>query len=175
MIFAIRHGAESDFYNQLNFRSEAKKIFFKFDPVYDAKAETETNGQTRFGFIENSEKDADYKRGIGSGDGFAFSWRGRNVTSINKWGFPNLDERGPAYTNEWDMFSVNTDTQVQFSHESGPEFSITAVTEQQEDDSYGAVPRLLHACDSRQRWSRDSRLAQHYRVCHARQKVLQSR
>ena len=139
VIFAIRHGAESDFYNQLNFRSEARKKYsFKFDPVYDAKAETETNGQTRFGFIENSEKDADYKRGIGSGDGFAFSWRGRNVTSINKWGFPNLDERGPAYTNEWDMFSVNTDTQVQFSHESGPEFSITAVTEQQEDDSYGS-------------------------------------
>jgi hypothetical protein len=136
VIFAIRHGAESDFYNQLNFRSQEKKKYsFKFDPVYDAKAETETNGQKRFGFIENSDKVADYSRGLNDGDGFAFSWHGRNVLSINEWGFPNLEERGPRYTNEWDMFSVNTDTQVQFSHESGPELSITAVTEQQEEEA----------------------------------------
>ena len=132
VLFVIRHGAETDFYNQLNFKSTQKKRYsFKFDPVYDAKAETLTNGQTRFGFIENSEKEADYSR-----NGITFSWKGRNVTSINIYGFPNLGERGPLYTNEWDMFSVNTDTQVQFSHESGPEFTITAVTEQQEDSTY---------------------------------------
>lgn len=127
VIFVIRHGSESDFYNQLNFEADERKRYsFKFDPVYDVKAETLTNGQTRFGIIENSEKEATYSR-----KGFKFSWNGRNKTSTNAWGFPNLEERGPRYTNEWDMFSVNTDTQVQFSHEAGPEFSITAVTEQQ--------------------------------------------
>jgi hypothetical protein len=131
VIFVIRHGAESDFYNQLNFEADKRKRYsFKFDPVYDVRAETLTNGQTRFGIIENSEKEANYSR-----SGFKFSWNGRNKTSTNEWGFPNLDERGPRYTNEWDMFSVNTDTQVQFSHESGPEFSITAVTEQQKEEA----------------------------------------
>lgn len=132
VIFAIRHGSESDFYNQLNFQSNDRKRYsFKFDPVYDVNAETLTNGQKRFGLIENSDTLADYER-----SGFKFSWYGRNVTSTNEWGFPNLKERGPRYTNEWDMFSVNTDTQTQFSHESGPELAITAVTEQQKDSSY---------------------------------------
>ena len=131
VIFAIRHGSESDFYNQLNFQSDDRKRYsFKFDPVYDVNAETLTNGQKRFGLIENSDTLADYER-----SGFKFSWYGRNVTSTNEWGFPNLKERGPRYTNEWDMFSVNTDTQVQFSHESGPELAITAVTEQQKEEA----------------------------------------
>ena len=131
VIFVVRHGSESDFYNQLNFEADERKRYsFKFDPVYDVKAETLTNGQTRFGIIENSEKEATYSR-----KGFKFSWNGRNKTSTNAWGFPNLEERGPRYTNEWDMFSVNTDTQVQFSHEAGPEFSITAVTEQQKEEA----------------------------------------
>jgi len=131
VIFVVRHGAESDFYNQLNFESETRSRYsFKFDPVYDAKAETLTNGQKRFGFIENSKQTAEYS----SGD-VTFSWFGRSTSSINDWGFPRLEERGPRFTNEWDMFSVNTDTQVQFSHESGPEFSITAVTEQQKEST----------------------------------------
>ena len=106
VIFVMRHGAESDFYNQLNFESDTRSRYsFKFDPVYDAKAETLTNGQKRFGFIENSKQTAEYS----SGD-VTFSWFGRSVSSINAWGFPNLGERGPRFTNEWDMFSVNTDT-----------------------------------------------------------------
>ena len=138
VIFAIRHGTESDMYNQLNFESnERSRYSFKFDPVYDAKAETETNGQKRFGFIENSDQIATYTSG-----GVSFSWSGRNITSTNTWGFPNLEERGPRYTNEWDMFSVNTDTQVQFSHESGPEFLITAVTEQQKESTINKYRNL---------------------------------
>ena len=44
--------------------------------------------------------------------------------------FPDLPERGPIYTNEWDMFSVNSDTQIQFSFDNGPEASLVNVTEQ---------------------------------------------
>ena len=138
VIFVVRHGTETDIYNQLNFKStERNRYSFKFDPVYDVKAETETNGQKRFGFIDNSDQVADYTR-----SDFSFSWFGRNITSINTWGFPNLEERGPRYTNEWDMFSVNTDTQVQFSHEEGPEFLITAVTEQQEESTANKYKNL---------------------------------
>jgi hypothetical protein len=133
VIFVVRHGTESDIYNQLNFESNDRSRYsFKFDPVYDAKAETSTNGQNLFGFIENSERAESY-----SSRGVTFSWFGRSISSTNAWGFPNLEERGPRYTNEWDMFSVNTDTQVQFSHESGPEFLITAVTEQQKESTGG--------------------------------------
>jgi hypothetical protein len=133
IIFVVRHGTESDFYNQLNFESNDRNRYsFQFDPVYDPKAETSTNGQNSFGFIENSERVASY-----SSSGVTFSWSGRSISSTNAWGFPNLEERGPRYTNEWDMFSVNTDTQVQFSHESGPEFLITAVTEQQKESTEG--------------------------------------
>ena len=137
VVFIIRHGTESDFYNQLNFKANTRQRYsFKFDPVYDVSAETQTNGQSRFGFIENSNRTADYSSG-----GVNFSWNGRNVTGTNTWGFPNLPERGPIYTNEWDMFSIDTDTQVQFSHESGPELAITAVTEQQKE-SLSAVENV---------------------------------
>ena len=138
VIYVLRHGAESDFYNQLNFESDTRNRYsFKFDPVYDTKAEMLSNGQSIFGFIENSEREKKYSSG-----GVTFSWFGREVTSTNAWGFPNLEERGPRYTNEWDMFSVNTDTQVQFSHETGPELLITAVTEQQRESTTGKYENM---------------------------------
>jgi hypothetical protein len=67
-----------------------------------------------------------------------FFWYGNTVGVDTLAGYyPDESERGPIRTNEWDMFSVNSDTQVQFSFESGPEIALTAVTEQQSDSSYG--------------------------------------
>ena len=135
VIFVLRHGTESDFYTQLNFKKdnddEKSRYSFKFDPVFDVQAETKTNGQDKFGFIESG---GDVKS-VSSG-GVTFSWTGSSGSTFYTWGSPKLPERGPKLVNEWDMFSVNTDTQTQFSHESGPELAITAVTEQQKDSSY---------------------------------------
>jgi hypothetical protein len=53
-----------------------------------------------------------------------------------------LKERGPLYTNEWDLFSNRSDTQVQFSFDGGPEFRITSVTEQQAESIAGKYANL---------------------------------
>ena len=134
VIFVLRHGTESDFYAQLNFKEDLNqraRYSFKFSPVFDVSAETKTNGQSQFGFIESGGT----ARSI-SDAGVTFSWEGTSGSTFYSWGVPKLPERGPKLVNEWDMFSVNTDTQTQFSHESGPELAITAVTEQQKDASY---------------------------------------
>ena len=134
VIFVLRHGTESDFYAQLNFKEDLDqkaRYSFKFSPVFDVSAETKTNGQSLFGFIESGGE----ARSV-SDAGVTFSWEGTSGSTFYSWGVPKLPERGPKLVNEWDMFSVNTDTQTQFSHESGPELAITAVTEQQKDDSY---------------------------------------
>jgi hypothetical protein len=60
------------------------------------------------------------------GDSF-ISFTGTTVSSAN-----NLPPRNtsPSLTSEWDLFSNTSDTQTQFSFDQGPEFVITAVTEQ---------------------------------------------
>lgn len=126
VIFAVRRSADQDNFIGLNFQgSGTKKWEFKFEPIGDIGAEIRQNGQDKFAFIENSGK-----RDRVLHDGNEFSWTGKLVEA-NGLLKPALEERGPLYTNEWDLFSVRSDTQVQFSHEGGPEFTITAVTEQQ--------------------------------------------
>ena len=136
---AIRHGSESDFYTQLSFYSplnEAQggptKWRFVFTPVYDIIAEIRARSFYSYIFLENSRNQSAVK----VGDEHIF-WYGRlvNRNDFKKY-YPDEAERGPIYTNEWDMFSVNSDTQTQFSFESGPEIQLTAVTEQQFDSSF---------------------------------------
>ncbi len=135
-VFAIRRGSEADFYTQLGFYNPTKaKWQFKFEPVFDLQAEHAQREFARYAFIENTDI---VKTVTMSADNSVFFWYGKTV-GVNKLAgcYPDEDERGPARTNEWDMFSVNSDTQVQFSFESGPEITLTAVTEQQSDSTYG--------------------------------------
>jgi hypothetical protein len=115
----------------LTFYSQtAKKWQFTFEPVYDISAEYLQRPFTKFAYIENTED----LRTLSIGSDIVVSWHGRRVDFDGLRGYyPDETERGPIYTNEWDMFSVNSDTQVQFSSESGPEIALTAVTEQQLD------------------------------------------
>jgi len=151
-LFAIRQSSESEAYNDFNFYAPSRaKYAFKLDPVYDVGSEIQQNGQKTFAVLDSHERmnkknnNPDIlENGILVGDksgGFVW-WNGiekasltkievDNIVVDNTFGFPNLEERGPKLTNEWDVFSVNTDTQVQFSFESGPELALTAVTEQQ--------------------------------------------
>ena len=131
-VFAIRHGSDADFYTQLSFyNGTQKKWKFRFEPVFDITAEYKQRAFTKFAFLENSDtvKTLSHK-------GSTCSWYGREVNADSTRGYyPDEAERGPIQTNEWDMFSVNSDTQIQFSFESGPEIALTAVTEQQIDKS----------------------------------------
>lgn len=127
-VFAIERGNESDFYTQIGFHSSTKsKWKFRFIPVYDILAEARHRSFTKYFFLENS----DNKQTRKIGDETIF-WYGQEINpSVSRSFYPDLEENGPIYTNAWDMFSVNSDTQTQFSFESGPELQLTAVTEQQ--------------------------------------------
>ena len=134
-ICAIRHGSESDFYTQLGFQTNKpnSKWRFKFTPVYDILAEIRADSFFGYFFLENT--DTFTTRAINANETIFFYGRYVDRNPAAKY-YPNEPERGPIYTNEWDMFSVNSDTQTQFSFESGPEIQLTAVTEQQIDGGY---------------------------------------
>ena len=137
IVFAVRRGSESDFYTQIRFKGSngtdqqsPSKWSFEFQPVYDPSSEFKSGRTfTQYAFLEDSNEepkifDIDSQTKV--------SWSGRYVDAKELIGyFPDEDERGPVDTNEWDMFSVNSDTNIQFSHEGGPEITLTAVTEQQ--------------------------------------------
>ena len=58
---------------------------------------------------------------------------------------PDREEQGPVMTNEWDLFSTRSDSQLQGSFDSGPEFTLSAVTEQQRsgiDDKYKDISMM---------------------------------
>jgi len=144
-IFAIRQSSESESYNDFNFYAPSRaKYAFKIDPVYDVASEIALNGQAKFAVLDSHETK---KRSNNSGDDGFVWWNGREKDSLKSGPtgsnlFPNLQERGPKLTNEWDVFSVNTDTQVQFSFEGGPELMLTAVTEQQISSTDGIYKDL---------------------------------
>ena len=131
IIFAARRNADQDNFIGLAFKgNERAKWEFKIEPIGDIGAEILDNGQKEVAFIENAGGMATYPH-LGSN----FAWRGSRVP-ISSGKIKNaLKERGPIYTNEWDLFAVRSDTQVQFSFDNGPEFRITAVTEQQKESN----------------------------------------
>ena len=136
IVFAVRRGSESDFYTQIRFKGSngtdqqpPSKWSFEFEPVYDVSAEREIRPFTQYAFLEDTGEEPQI---FDVTSQIKVSWSGRTVSAREAIGyFPDEDERGPIDTNEWDMFSVNSDTNIQFSHESGPEITLTAVTEQQ--------------------------------------------
>ena len=139
IVFAVRRGSESDFYTQIRFKGSdgtsqqpRSKWSFEFEPVYDVSAENEIRPFTQYAFLEDNKEEPQVFDVDGRNGQIKVSWSGRTVAAREAIGyFPDEDERGPIDTNEWDMFSVNSDTNIQFSHESGPEIALTAVTEQQ--------------------------------------------
>jgi hypothetical protein len=142
VVFAVRRGADQDNFIGLAFKGPSREKWeFKFDPIGDIGAEVRETGQNKFAFIENSG-------GVKTFDhnGASLAWTGSIVNITGPTGIKAaLKERGPIYTNEWDLFSVRSDTQVQFSFDGGPEFRITAVTEQQignNDGKYGSMSMM---------------------------------
>lgn len=139
IVFAVRRTADQDNFIGLAFKGPTKaKWEFKIAPIGDIGAEVRETGQNKFAFIENSGgvKTFDHK-------GASFAWTGSIVNITGPTGIKAaLKERGPLYTNEWDLFSVRSDTQVQFSFDGGPEFRITAVTEQQAESIVGKYANL---------------------------------
>jgi transcription elongation GreA/GreB family factor len=138
VVFAVRRGTDQDNFIGLAFKGPSRKKWeFKFDPIGDISAETRS-GETHIAFIENEGRVQTFEDGKGA----TFGWTGA-LKAIPGAGIHDvLKERGPLYTNEWDLFSNRSDTQVQFSFDGGPEFRITSVTEQQAESIAGKYANL---------------------------------
>ena len=126
VIFCVRRTYDKEAFIPLIFRSPdtagQAKWQFKFEPVFDAPSEAiKAGGSLDFVYLEarGSAKNIDnvffYK-------GYRRSPRTTNLPARNK----------SVYgVDEWTIFSQYADTSIQFSFDNGPEFSITAVSEQQ--------------------------------------------
>jgi hypothetical protein len=134
-IFVVRRASDVDNFVYFRFNSGRRGLAnadhwqFEIEPVHDTIAEFNShplateNGAFRFFYLENSGKE----QRIGLPGPAFISFTGRIRASSTK--LPPLN-RSPRDTNEWDLFSNTADTQLQMSFDQGPEFTITAVTEQ---------------------------------------------
>jgi hypothetical protein len=139
VIFAVRRGADQDNFIGLAFKGPSKKKWeFKFEPIGDIAREAK-NGETHIAFIENAGEGETHRD---NDSDVAFAWIGSKKPIPAGGVHAVLKERGPLYTNEWDLFSNRSDTQVQFSFDGGPEFRITSVTEQQAESIAGKYTNL---------------------------------
>jgi hypothetical protein len=137
-IFALRRGADVDNFVSLKFIAGDNQgnWQFRFDPIAETAAEMNTHGAADFAYIENSGDTVVLPGPAGGQFTFLGSVRARKGLR------PPLNVN-PSEVDEWGLFSVRSDTQTSFSFEGGPEFAITAVTEQRVE-SFNNYPNLYN-------------------------------
>lgn len=137
VIFCVRRSSDRDVFIPLIFRSPDSdgqtKWEFKFTPVYDAPSEAVKRG-TSLSFVY-----LDARGSYQALSGQPFFYKGF-VRSPDSFNLPPKNQT-PVGVDEWTVFSVRSDTVLQYSFDSGPEFTITAVSEQQ-FESLGSFPSL---------------------------------
>lgn len=136
-VFAIRRGADNDSFVDLRFvaGSNGGKWQFRFEPIAETPAEfLEYQSNPPFAYLENNGP----LTTITNTDGTAISFAGRVKTANGN--LPRLNNT-PFQVDEWGLFSARSDTQITYSFESGPEITISAVTEQQVE-SLSTYPQL---------------------------------
>ena len=138
-IFAVRRAADQDNFIYLKFDggSTAQQWQFQFEPVIDFVAEvTErpelklSTGQIRYFYIQNAGDAATVS--LPNGAAIYFTGFYRDSDANNPYPLPPINQ-SPGGTNEWDWFNLDADTQLTTSFDRGPEFAITAVSEQQRE------------------------------------------
>ena len=139
-ILAISNRADIDDFNYFKFISANDSLEyweFKLIGIYDSLAEIrlysnpllKADGSTDFFYLELSPTPTT----VNLSDGNKFIASGRLLNSSR--GYPILNEAVMG-TNEWDMFNLDADSQTQFSFDSGPEFVLACVSEQQQVQSF---------------------------------------
>lgn len=137
-IFALRRGADVDNFVSLKFIAgdNIGNWQFRFDPIAETAAEMVYHGAADFAYIENSGDTVVVPGPAGGQFTFLGSVRARMGLR------PPLNVN-PSEVDEWGLFSVRSDTQTSFSFEGGPEFAITAVTEQRVE-AFSNYPNLYN-------------------------------
>jgi hypothetical protein len=136
-IFALRRAADNENFVFFKFNSgttnpsNATNWAFELEPISDPVAETAVNNT--FYYLENSgaavtQSLTPYALRSGQATTPNIQFVGRVISAANG-NFPPYNNN-PTGINEWDLFNYSADTQIQFSFDNGPEFAITAVTEQ---------------------------------------------
>jgi len=135
-IFAVRRGADVDNFMSLKFIAgdNLGNWQFRFDPIAEPAAEMSYHGFADFAYVENSGDVVTINGPAGGQFTFLGSLRGRQGLK------PPLNVN-PYEVDEWGLFSVRSDTQTSFSFEGGPEFTISAVTEQR-TEAFSLYPNL---------------------------------
>ena len=139
-IFVVTRAADVDNFVYFRFNSglrdaqNADHWQFEMEPVHDSAAEfntgrlTSPDGRFLFFYLENAGSEV--RVNVGGSTSIAFTGAiHAGLQGVGGGKLPRFNN-GPRETFEWDLFSNTADTQVQFSMDQGPEFGITAVTEQ---------------------------------------------
>jgi hypothetical protein len=127
-IFTMRRCADNDFFFSLSFKSTTtQKWRFKFEPVFDTAAEIAKHGISRFAYVAGTKKDVFQTLAIGNE---TVSFNGALLNADVGGRAPR--RKSPNGLDEWMLFNLNSDQNIQFSFDNGPEFEITSVTEQQQ-------------------------------------------
>ena len=135
-IFAISRANNIDNFNYIKFNSgktalqDAQYWQFKLEPVGDIRSEIvkhpelrNTNGQVPYLYLENSGPASTRFMP----DGTSIQFTGRVISNPDD--LPGLNE-SPSGLTEWDLFNTDSDNQITFSFDNGPEMAVTCVTEQ---------------------------------------------
>lgn len=135
-IFVVRRAAEQDNYVYLKFISSVPYTWeVEFEPIADPASEIAripelkvSGNRINYLYLENNGPD--FITSISPTVQISFTGYAKQVSASAP--LPPVN-KSPTETNEWDWFSLDGDTQLATSFDRGPEFVITAVTEQQQE------------------------------------------
>ena len=136
-IFAISRAADNENYVYIKFNSgltdpvAATQWAFELEPISDPLAERQVGAN--YFYLENTGSAVTYtldtyRLRSGSTTVPSIQFTGLSLTGTDR-SFPPQNNN-PADLNEWDLFNYDSDTQLQFSFDAGPEITLTAATEQ---------------------------------------------
>jgi hypothetical protein len=152
-VFVLRRAADNEFFFPIYFDApdNTKRWAFRFEPVFDVPSEALKYGALRFAYLNAGQNlSAPNSIDIPGIPGAKVLYFGSDRAP----GRNNLPpkNKSPFALDEWALYSpsmvlkasgnrdriaaCSSDCNIQFSFDSGPEFEITAVTEQQNDPNY---------------------------------------
>jgi hypothetical protein len=183
-IFCIRSSADQDVFNYLRLLRQSAigntgtfqtySWTVKLTPVLEPRAEKRRDRRiVGYCYIKPNAKPQRVSAGSGASS-ISVEFSGA-IRAFSEFPFYN---DSPKDTNEWDLFSLDTRSQTQFSFDAGPEITITAANEQF-FDSWNAYSDKLYRwafysfapCFFRERLSRPTK---HYHLGEGRQRAAKA-